>query len=273
MRSYYRTIVLSDLHLGTAGSQAKEVVKFLKAHRCDTLILNGDIVDGWQLRRYGAWKKKHTRVIRTVLKMIEKDSTRVIYIRGNHDDFLDQVLPMRVGKFITIRRDYTLQSGGKRYYVTHGDIFDSVTTQLRWVAQLGDIGYTFLLWLNKHYNRRRERQGLPYYSLSQVVKNRVKRAVSYISDFEHELARLARVQQCDGIICGHIHQPANKMIEGIHYLNAGDWVESLTALAETHEGIWELLYHHPESHSSLAPLSSAAPPAPSALRASDASAS
>ncbi len=174
--------------------------------------------------------------------MIQKYKTQVVYLRGNHDDFLDNILPLRIGN-LSIQRDYVLESGDKRFYVVHGDIFDSITTKLKFVAKLGDMGYTFLLWLNKKYNQYRAKKGLPYYSLSQQIKSKVKSAVSYIDDFEKELSALAKIEGCDGIICGHIHQPAMKEIEGITYMNSGDWVESLTALTEDYEGNWSLVYY------------------------------
>lgn len=239
----YRTLVLSDLHLGSKGSKAREATDFLKQHRCQTLLLNGDIIDGWQLKKYGnSWKKRHTAFFRQVLRHIERHNTQVIYLRGNHDDFLDAVLPLRIGKHFSIRRDYVLNTqSGVPYYVTHGDIFDKITTHLRWLAFLGDVGYNLLLGINKTYNQWRAWRGLPYYSLSQEIKHRVKSAVNYISDFEEKLAELARSKDCGGVICGHIHQPADRHIGGIHYLNSGDWVESLTALAEDYEGRWHLL--------------------------------
>jgi UDP-2,3-diacylglucosamine pyrophosphatase LpxH len=126
----------------------------------------------------------------------------------------------------------------------HGDVFDSVTTNLKWVAKLGDVGYTFLLWLNQRYNNYRLKRGLPYYSLSQAVKAKVKSAVSYIDDFEKQLVCLANIRKCDGIICGHIHHPALKKIGNIEYMNSGDWVETLSALVETYEGMWEIVYYN-----------------------------
>lgn len=239
----FRTIVLSDVHLGTAGSKAREVTEFLQNYSCQKLILNGDIVDGWQLKQYGSWKKKHTAFFKTVLKQIVHYNTKVVYLRGNHDDFLDQLIPLKVGRNFSIRKDYTLSSGTKRFYVTHGDVFDSVTSQMKWLAYLGDIGYTFLLWVNKFYNNYRVWRGLPYYSLSQQIKLQIKKAVSYISDYEQKLTELARARNCDGIICGHIHQPALREIDGILYMNSGDWVESLSALVEDHDGNWSLLYY------------------------------
>ena len=243
VRPHFRTIVLSDIHLGSAGSKAKEAADFLKAYSCQKLILNGDIIDGWQLKQYGSWKKKHTTFFKAVLKQIVHYDTKVIYLRGNHDDFLDQVMPLRVGKNFSIRKDYVLRTDSKQFYVTHGDVFDSVTSQMKWLAYMGDAGYTFLLWLNKFYNQYRAWRGLPYYSLSQQIKQRIKLAVSYISDYEVKLTELARARGCDGVICGHIHQPAIRQLDGITYMNSGDWVESLSALVEDHQGQWSLLYY------------------------------
>lgn len=243
VKTHYRTIVLSDIHLGIRDSKVKEVVKFLKHHECDLLILNGDIIDGWQLRKSGKWKKRHTAFFKLLLNRLSKSNTKVIYLRGNHDDFLDEILPFEIGNF-SIRKNYVHESGGRKYYIVHGDIYDTITTRLRWIAKLGDIGYTFLLWLNRRYNHRRARKGLPYYSLSQVVKNKVKQAVSFITDFEEQLSSVAKQEGCDGIICGHIHHPADKMIDGIHYLNSGDWVETLSALAEDDKGNWKVIYYN-----------------------------
>lgn len=239
---HHKTLILSDIHLGTSGSKAKQVVQFLKHNTCDKLILNGDIIDGWQLKRYGSWKKHHTKFFKRILKMMSTNNTEVIYLRGNHDDFLDTIIPIQFGN-LSIQRDYILESAEKRFYVVHGDVFDSVTTNLKWIAKLGDVGYTFLLWLNQRYNNYRLKCGLPYYSLSQAVKAKVKTAVSYVDDFEKQLSILAKIKKCDGIICGHIHQPALKLIENIIYMNSGDWVESLSALSEDHQGNWNIIYY------------------------------
>lgn len=243
LRTYYPTVVLSDIHLGTKHSKTEEVTNFLKSINCDRLILNGDIIDGWHLQKSGLnkWKAKHTDFFKVIMKMMENFGTQVTYVRGNHDDFLDNLAPMNFYN-VQIVKDCIFESHGKRYYVTHGDVFDTITTRMKWLAQLGDTGYSFLLWLNKLYNVRRRKQGKPYYSLSQSIKNRVKSAVSYISDFEKELVELARAKKCDGIICGHIHHPANTYYDGIHYLNSGDWVETLSALTEDEEGNWTVRY-------------------------------
>ena len=229
IRRYYPTIVLSDIHLGSEHSRTREVTDFLKRVNCGRLILNGDIIDGWQLQRSGkSWKQAQTDFFKVLMKMMEKQGTQIIYVFHFSN--------------ITIVKDYLLNTrDGKRYLVTHGDVFDTVTTNMRWLAKLGDVGYTFLLWLNKIYNRRRERLGKPYFSLSQQVKHKVKSAVSYISEFEKELVALAESKHVDGIICGHIHQAANTWYGKIHYLNSGDWVESMTALVEDEDGQWEVL--------------------------------
>lgn len=238
----YKTVIISDIHLGTEGSKAKEVTQFLKSVTCETLILNGDIIDGWQLKKGSSWKKKHTAFFRIILKMIETQNTKVIYLRGNHDDFLDQIIPFSLGKSFSIQRDFILKSGKKNFLIIHGDIFDSITSQMKWLAYLGDVGYTFLLTINKLYNQYRAWRGLDYYSFSQLIKQRVKLAVNYISDFEVKLAELAKANHCQGIICGHIHKPDIRQIGDITYMNSGDWVESLSALVEDHHGNWELLY-------------------------------
>lgn len=257
-KTYYRTVVISDVHLGSKGSRAKEANQFLKQLVCDKLILNGDIIDGWQLKKSGiSWKKKHTAFFKTIIKMIDDYSTKVVYLRGNHDDFLDAIVPFQLGRHFTICQDYIIKSGSKKYYITHGDIFDTITTNLQWLAHIGDIGYTFLLWLNKFYNQFRAWRGKPYYSLSQAIKSKVKLAVNYVSNFETQLADLARSKGCDGIICGHIHQPIIRDIDGINYMNSGDWVESLSALVEDKDGNWKLLYYEAKNdneHDDFEPL-------------------
>jgi UDP-2,3-diacylglucosamine pyrophosphatase LpxH len=140
-------------------------------------------------------------------------------------------------------KDFIHQSNGKRYYVTHGDIFDSITSNMRWLSKLGDVGYTLLLHINKYYNRYRSLKGKTYFSLAQSVKNKVKSAVSYISDYERSLVDLAKTKHCQGIICGHIHRAENKLFGDIHYLNSGDWVETLSALVENEKGEWSIVYY------------------------------
>lgn len=249
-QKFYPTIVISDVHLGTAHSKVSELTDFLSTVNCNTLILNGDIIDGWHLQKStkSNWTKEHTNLFKVIMKMVEKHNTKIVYIRGNHDDFIDNIAPFSFAN-LSITKEYMHQSLNKRYYIVHGDVFDNITSNMRWLAKIGDMGYSFLLWLNKIYNRRRAAQGLPYFSLSQSIKHKVKSAVSYISNYENELVALAKSRYADGIICGHIHQPANKMIDNIHYLNSGDWVETMSALLENENGEWELYLHtHKNEH-------------------------
>lgn len=235
----FKTIVISDVHLGSRWSKAKEVTRFLKDNTCETLILCGDIIDGWSLRRgqSGKWRKRHSNFIKLLLDL--QYTTEIIYVRGNHDDFLDRIIPLQFQN-IQIVKDYIYCSNNKRYFVLHGDVFDTVTTRFSWLAHLGDIGYTFLLWFNKYYNYRRIKKGLPYYSLAREVKEKIKVSVSYISDFEKHLVKVAHDNKCTGVICGHIHHPDIMNYEEILYLNSGDWVESLSALTEDFEGNWNI---------------------------------
>ena len=240
-KKHVRTVIISDVHLGTVDSKADEVNHFLKHVRCDKLILNGDIIDGWQLRRRGSWKKAHTRFVRIVLKKMEKRGTEVIYLRGNHDDILAAFLPLQF-ESLQMTEDYIHEGVHGRYLVLHGDVFDSVTKNFVFLAHLGDWGYTLLLRLNRIYNAWRAFRGKEYWSLSRAIKARVKEAVNHISNFEDHIVQLAQERGCIGVMCGHIHTPADKRIGDIHYLNSGDWVESNTAIVEHHDGRLELIY-------------------------------
>ncbi|MBF0649849.1 UDP-2,3-diacylglucosamine diphosphatase [Dysgonomonas sp. GY75] len=244
-KKHHKTIVLSDIHLGSKWSKAKEATKYLKENTCDTLILCGDIIDGWQLMRgkKAKWKKRHSNFIKLLLDI--QHDTKIIYLRGNHDDFLDRILPLQFQN-IKIVKDYIHTSNGKRFYVIHGDVFDMVTSRYSWLSKIGDVGYTLLMWVNKYYNNRRLKKGLPYYSLSREVKKRVKASVSYISDYEKHIVEIARKKKCDGVICGHIHHPEKAYYDEILYLNSGDWVESLSALTEDYDGNWEVVMYAQE---------------------------
>ena len=247
-RKHYRTVIISDVHIGAAHSKGKEAADFLDKVYCDRLILNGDIVDGWQLSKKSAnkrWKPDYTRFVNVIMKMMEEYDTEVIYLRGNHDDFLENLVPLELGN-ISVLQDYILESGDHCFFVTHGDVFDSVTTKMEWLAKLGDVSYTVLLRFNSIYNKIRSRQGKPYFSLSQAIKHKVKQAVSFISGFERMLTDLARSKRCDGVICGHIHYPEDRVIDDIRYLNSGDWVESMSALLEDDEGNWRIMRYREE---------------------------
>lgn len=242
-RRGFRTVFISDVHLGTPDAKVHEAIEFLKHVRCDKLVLNGDIIDGWALRRGARWRKRHSRFIRTVLKKMEKDDTEVIYLRGNHDDILERFLPLAFGKLQFVKEHIHTGVDGKRYLVVHGDGFDSVSTHHKWIAKLGAIGYDFLLKVNRIYNGYRAWRGKEHYSVSKAIKARVKSAVNFVGEYELQLQELARIRQCQGIVCGHIHTPEDKQVGDIRYLNSGDWVESLTAIVEHHDGRLELVRH------------------------------
>lgn len=228
---YYKTVILSDIHLGAPDCKINEVNHFLKHVECETLILNGDIIDGWSLNRRGGWDERHTRFIRLLLKKAEKKRTDIIYIRGNHDDILSKFIPLVFDK-VHFVEEYIHRSNGNDYLCLHGDIFDAVTQNFKFLALMGDIGYQWLLRLNRAYNGYRSIRGKPHFSLSKKIKAKVKGAVNYVSHFEEEISGLAEKRDCYGVICGHIHTPEDKMIDEVHYLNSGDWVESLTAIVE-----------------------------------------
>ena len=236
-----RTVFLSDIHLGTPDSKADEVVNFLKHIKCNKLVLNGDIIDGWALKRGSRWTSRHSRFIRKVIKMTEQDETEVIYLRGNHDEILERFLPLSFGKIRLTKEHIHTTAKDQRYLVVHGDGFDSVSTNHKWLASLGAVGYDFLLSVNRFYNHYRAWCGKEYFSLSKHVKAKVKSAVSFVDRYEELLQELARHRKCDGIICGHIHTPEDKKVGDIHYLNSGDWVESLTAVIEHNDGTMELI--------------------------------
>ena len=240
----FESLFISDVHLGTPESKTKELVDFLKHVRCKKLYLNGDIIDGWALKRGTSWSKRHTRVIRTILKKSEKEGTEVIYLRGNHDDILERFFPIDFGS-IKLRKECVHEGiDGKRYLVIHGDGFDQVSTNFRWMAKVGAFGYDSLLKLNRIYNRYRLWRGKEYESFSKKIKERVKNTVSFVGRYEEQLVGLARRKQCDGIICGHIHTAEDKVMEGVRYLNSGDWVESMSSVVEHADGTMEVLYYH-----------------------------
>ena len=238
---HYRTIWISDIHLGTPGCHAYYLLDFLRTHRADTIYLVGDILDGWQLRNGWYWPQAHNDVVQKLLRHARK-GTRIVYIPGNHDEQLRQFVGMALGG-IAIEEDFIhVTASGKRLLVTHGDLFDSVMRHARWLARLGSWLYEGLLKVNRWLNVLRQRLGLPYWSMSQYVKHRVKNAVNFISDFERVMTEEARRRGCDGVVCGHIHKAEVREIDGILYCNDGDWVESLSALVETHDGALRLVH-------------------------------
>jgi len=214
---HYDTVFISDIHLGTRGCKDKQLLQFLKSFQSDSLFLVGDIIDGWRLKQAFYWNSKK--------------GTHVVWVVGNHDEFLRPHLE-HFDSFgnIDIVNEWDLRIDDRNYWIIHGDAFDGIVRYHKWVALLGDAAYTFLLWANRHFNNLRAVMGMGYWSLSAYMKKKVKGAVNFMLEFEDSLAKEAKNRGYDGVVCGHVHNPESKMINGIHYLNTGDWVESCSAI-------------------------------------------
>jgi len=239
----YRSIFVSDVHLGTKDCQADKLNNFLKHNSCDTLYLVGDIIDAWKIQQNKwRWKQSHTNVVRRVLGHAKR-GTRVVFIAGNHDEFLRPMIPYGFSFGLIEIHNQTEHIGadGKHYLVVHGDLFDGITRLAPWIAFLGDKAYDFILTLNNKFNWIRRRLGFGYFSLSRYLKYKVKKAVDFVFKFEENLANYCKKRGFDGVICGHIHHAEIKEINGVMYMNDGDWVESCTALVEHWDGRWEIV--------------------------------
>jgi len=237
----FRTIWISDLHLGSLACQAALLLDFLRHTESDYLYLVGDIVDGWQLRRRWFWPQTHNDVVQKVLRKARK-GTAVVYIPGNHDAFGRHFGEISFGGIELCDEAVHITADGRRLLVVHGDLFDGVIQCAKWLAIVGDRLYILALHLNRWFNAARARLGFPYWSLSQFLKHKVKNAVSYITDFEIALAQEARRRGVNGVVCGHIHKAEIRSIGGVLYCNDGDWVESLTALVESEDGELSILH-------------------------------
>ena len=239
----YRSIFISDVHLGTRDCKAEALNNFLKHNTCETLYLVGDIIDAWKIQQNKwRWKQSHTNVVRRILGHAKR-GTRVIYAAGNHDEFLRPLIPygMGFGAVEIVNQTEHIGLDGKHYLVTHGDLFDGITRLAPWLSFLGDKLYDFVLDLNSRFNWIRHRLGFGYWSLSKFLKHRVKKAADFMFQFERNLVGYCRKRGFDGVICGHIHHAEIKDMDGIIYMNDGDWVESMTALVEHHTGEWEIV--------------------------------
>ena len=246
---HFRTLFISDVHLGARGCQADLLLDFLRYHEADTIYLVGDIVDGWRLRSTWYWPQAHNDVVQKLLRKARKGA-RMIYVPGNHDEFLRDYYGTHFGGIEVAESHIHEAADGRRYLVIHGDHFDLVVTQARWLAHLGDHAYTVALIVNRIFNDLRRRLGFGYWSLSQWAKQKVKNAVNYIGEFEKTLVLEAKRTGTDGVICGHIHHAAIHNDFGVTYINCGDWVESCTAIAEHPDGRFEIL-----TWTKIAPLS------------------
>ena len=242
---HYRAIFISDLHLGTPGCQADALLDFLKLNTSDYLYLVGDIVDGWQLRRKWYWPQAHNDVVQKLLRKARK-GCRVIYVPGNHDEFARGFLDHQFGGIEVVEEATHLTADGRQLWVIHGDYFDAVVQQAKWLAYVGDYLYEFTLKLNRYLNNMRGRLGLPYWSLSAYLKHKVKKALNYVTDFENAVAHEAAKHGYQGVVCGHIHRAEIRDVNGVLYCNDGDWVESRSALVENEQGELSLLYWQTE---------------------------
>jgi UDP-2,3-diacylglucosamine pyrophosphatase LpxH len=262
----YRTLFLSDLHLGARAAQAELLLDFLKHNDAATIYLVGDIVDGWKLRRGWHWPQAHNDVVQKLLRKARKGA-RVIYVPGNHDEFARDYTGLTFGGVDVLDHAVHETAAGKKMLVIHGDQFDIVVRNARWLAHLGDWGYDFAIFANTWLNRARRLFGVGYWSLSAWIKYRVKNAVNFIGDFEATLATEARRRGVDGVICGHIHHAAIRDIDGILYVNTGDFVESCTAIAENADGAFEILHWRTTAVERAAANHVKALPAPRAVAA------
>jgi UDP-2,3-diacylglucosamine pyrophosphatase LpxH len=236
----FRALFISDVHLGTKGCQTDLLLDFLRVHDADTIYLVGDIIDGWRLKQSWYWPQAHNDIVQKLLRKGRKGS-RIVYLPGNHDEFLRSYYGMHFGGIEVVETAIHETADGRRYLVIHGDVFDMVVRHAKWLALLGDWAYETALVVNTHLNHVRRRLGLSYWSLSAWAKLKVKNAVNFIGQFEETLSAEARKHDVDGVICGHIHHAAMHDMHGVAYVNTGDWVESCTAVGEHYDGRLELI--------------------------------
>ena len=237
---HYRTLFISDVHLGSKGCQAELLLDFLRYHTAEKVYLVGDIVDGWRLKKNWYWPQSHNDVVQKLLRLARKGAD-VIYLPGNHDEFLRDYLGTHFGGVSISDREVHETADGRRFLVIHGDQFDIVVRHAKWLAALGDRAYVFAIKMNTHLNKIRRYMGLPYWSLSAWAKMKVKSAVNFVGEFEKALCNEAERTKVDGVICGHIHHAIMHDDYGIEYINTGDWVESCTLVAENHDGTMEII--------------------------------
>lgn len=240
-RRKFRTIWISDIHLGTKGCNADLLIDFLDQVDSDTLYLVGDIIDGWRLKKKFFWPPEHNDIVWRLLKRARR-GTRIVYIPGNHDEMFRQFSGLNFGGIEIRRAAFHDTADGRRLMVLHGDEFDAVMLSHRWLAFVGDTLYHFMMGLNNYVNAVRKAFDLPYWSLSRMAKHKVKNAVEFIGKYEETVARAAKERGVDGVVCGHIHTAEHRMIDGIEYWNDGDWVEGCNALVEHGDGRMEILH-------------------------------
>jgi UDP-2,3-diacylglucosamine pyrophosphatase LpxH len=237
----FRTLFLSDFHLGARGCQVRPLLNFLQTHDAETIYLVGDIIDGWRLQARWFWPDSHNDVLRCLMNKARR-GTRLVYLPGNHDEFARAYCLGESSGDLEFANETVHQAAdGKKYLILHGDVFDPVQSKARWLAFLGDNAYVAALGINIVLNRIGRALGLPYWSFSNWAKMRVKGAVNFIGHYEQAVAKAARQHEVDGVVCGHIHRAALHEDFGIVYVNCGDWVESCTAVVEHFDGRFELI--------------------------------
>lgn len=237
--SDFRSIFISDVHLGTKDCKANQLNAFLKQYSCEHLYLVGDIFDGWKMRNSVFWNADANRLLRRILKLSKK-GVRITYITGNHDEFLRKYANNQFDNIELCNRTVHITAKQEKLLVIHGDQFEGVTRCSRWLKYIGDHGYEFLMLLNRGFNRVRAQYGYGYWSFSGFLKQHIQRAQTYINDYESSVAYGAHKQGFDGVVCGHIHHAAIKSLHDVTYYNTGDWVESCTAVVEDHNGVMHL---------------------------------
>lgn len=237
----FRSIFISDVHLGSKAAKAEFLIDFLRHHDADTIFLVGDIVDGWRLRRSWHWPQAHNDVVQKLLRKARKGSS-ITYIAGNHDEFARQFQGVHFGGIVVADRAIHETADGRRMLVIHGDQFDTVVHNARWLAYFGDYAYDAAMLINRGVSRFRKVFGMPYWSFSSWAKVKVKKAVNFIGSFQNVLTEEARRSEVDGVICGHIHHAAIETVDSVQYINTGDWVESCTAVVEHFDGCFEILH-------------------------------
>jgi UDP-2,3-diacylglucosamine pyrophosphatase LpxH len=244
-KTFYRSVWISDIHLGTKDCQSEMLYNFLDSIKVDYLYLVGDIIDMWSIKRKWHWPKQYNEVIHKLLKRSRKGA-KVFLIPGNHDEFFRDFVGYQFGDVQIVDRACHETADGRRFLVLHGDEFDTVILYRPWLSHLASWAYNHLILLNRMVNAVRRRFGKPYWSLSGAIKRKVKQAVKYLTNFEDLMTTEANRQKVDGVICGHVHQPALRTIKGVTYCNTGDWIENCTALAEKEDGSLEIIWWHRE---------------------------
>jgi UDP-2,3-diacylglucosamine pyrophosphatase LpxH len=252
----FRSVWISDVHLGTKHAQVDALLDFLRESECRYLYIVGDLIDGWELKYKWFWRDEYNLLIQKLLRKSRKQ-TRIIYIGGNHDEFVENFIGLRFGNVTLARQVIHTSADGKKYLVIHGHQCDGIAHFNGLLDRVGSRLYQWILDLNLYLNRVRRSLGFGYWSIAAYLKFKAKQAVKYASDYETAIALMARKQKVDGVICGHIHRAEIKNINGVQYLNCGDWVESCTALVEDFDGTMRLIHFHenPVLHSRRGPRS------------------